>query len=92
MCLRPLRSLEENEAKLDRRRADSAKEGRLELLTDSFVALDPPFFDDELLLFRGFKLNLRMESVAAAMVDRSLACSSAMAAAICSCYRCMVAT
>lgn len=91
MFFLPLSNLDENEARLDRCRADSAKEGRLELLTDSFVALDPPFFEEWLLL-RGFKLNFRMEFVAAAMVDWSLACASAMTVATCSCYRCTVAT
>lgn len=64
-------SRDENEARLVRRRPDSAIEGRLELLLDPAVVLDPVVLlvalpslqDDARLLFCEIKLNLRMGSV-----------------------------
>ena len=55
---------EDKDARLDLRLPESAMDGRLELLTESLVALDPPVLE-EILLFRFLvvKLNFRMFSV-----------------------------
>lgn len=55
-------NLYENDDRLERRPAESANDGLLELLVDSFVALLPPSLDDDvLLLFRLFRVILRID-------------------------------
>lgn len=86
ICRFDFLSRDEKEAKLLLRRPDSLIEGRLELLLDPAVVFEPvvllvalPSLQDELrLLFCEIKLNLRMDSVIAAISGCAEARVSAM--------------